>query len=366
MNNSTEADNKAPEDIQFRKPERNKKKKIIGIVVFVILNAVVLYFTAKADFSKEVPEYTGEPFGLKNVLFMIGALCCVAAVLMAETVKYLLMMKHLGEKVSFRNAFETAALGKYYDNITPSGAGGQPFQIWHLHSKGYSAGAASAMPLTGFVTMQFGFVFLALIIFVFGEGSTDTLPIKIAAYVGAVFYMIAPVMIVIAAISPRTAAGIASFFVRAASKIRLLKNPETKIEKTKAALEDYSRSLKKIASNRRLLISLFLLSVVFHVAMCSLPYFVLHIFGENIGFFRALSMCVFVYAAITIVPTPGNSGAAEGSFYILFSRLDTSGLFFAMLLWRFLCYYMFIIIGLGVYGYGSLEKLLKKKRGDHS
>ena len=105
-----------------------------------------------------------------------------------------------------RAAFETAALGKYYDSITPSGAGGQPFQIWHLHSKGYSNGAASAMPLTGFVTMQYGFVFLCAFVFIFNNGVIGVLPLKIAAYVGMFTYSIVPTMIILTAVSPRTSA----------------------------------------------------------------------------------------------------------------------------------------------------------------
>lgn len=350
-------------DNVIKRPQKSKTKKLVFIILFIALNAVVLYFTAKADFSKELPDYPGTPFGIKNILFMLGALLCVGVVLGTETLKYIMMMRHLGEKVSLRVAFETAALGKYYDNITPSGAGGQPFQIWYIHSKGYSSGASAAMPLGGFITMQFGFVFLALLVFIFGESAVGAVPIKIAAYVGALFYLIVPLMIVITAVSPRLSGRIASFFIKAGGKLHILKNPAEKIEKTAEALTKYSDSLKKIAKSRLLLTKLFVLSVLFHVAMCSLPFFVLHIFGANIGFFESLAMCVFVYASITIIPTPGNSGAAEGSFYILFSRLDTAGLFWAMLVWRFLCYYTFILIGLGVYGYGSAEKLLNKKKG---
>ena len=155
----------AKEDEGEEPKKHQKLKKWIGIALFVALNAVVLYFTAKDDFSK--PPKLTQTFGFTNILFILGGILCLVIVLMAETFKYMLMMKHLNEKVSFRVAFETAALGKYYDCITPSGAGGQPFQIYHLHSNGYSDGAASAMPLSGFFTMQFGFVFLAILVFIF-------------------------------------------------------------------------------------------------------------------------------------------------------------------------------------------------------
>ncbi len=359
---NTNIDDSAIPAVPEQPKKLNKTKKRIGLILFILLNAGVLIYTASLEFSKPAPKYRGEPFGLKNILFLVGAIMCVALVLITETVKYMLMMRHLGEKVSVKCAFETAALGKYYDSITPSGAGGQPFQIWHLYSHGYSSGASSAMPLSGFVTMQFGFVFLALFVFIFNNNAISKTALKVTAYIGAFVYMIVPVMIIISALAPQIAAKIVVFFVKIGTALHLVKQPKKSIMKSVKALKNYSNSLKKITNNVRLVILLLALSLVFQTALCSIPYFVIHTFGGNLGFFRALSMCVFVYAAITIVPTPGNSGAAEGSFYLLFSQLETSGLFWAMLVWRFLCYYSFILIGLIIYGYNALIKLRNKKK----
>lgn len=348
------------------KPEKEKTggkkiRKIIFVVIFVLLNALVLFFTAKADFSKEAPtiDYT---FSFWNVMAIVGALFCVVVVYAAETMKYVLMMRRLDEKVSVKVAFETVALGKYYDNITPFGAGGQPFQIMHFRKNDYSSGAAAAMPLASFITMQFGFVLLAITVFVFNNKVIDNTLIKITAYVGVVAYTIVPFMIVLSAISPSVSAKIVGFFIRIGGKIKIIKDPQATFDRVEKGLQRYSDSLKFIAKKQTLLIELLGLSILYQVALCSLPFFVIHIFGGEIGFIQALSMCLFVYASITIIPTPGNSGAAEGSFYILFSELDTSGLFWAMLVWRFLCYYSFIITGVGVYTVGAVGNIIRRIR----
>lgn len=353
---------KAVAAAEDEEPKKNQKlKKRIGVVLFIALNAIVLYFTAKDEFSK--PPKLNQTFGFVNILFILGGILCLVIVLMSETVKYMLMMRHLKEKVSFRVAFETAALGKYYDCITPSGAGGQPFQIYHLHSNGYSDGAASAMPLSGFFTMQFGFVFLAILVFIFNNNAIgDAIGIKITAYIGAVAYTIVPVMIIISAVAPKIAMKIVAFFVKLGAKLHLFKKPNHTIMKAVKALNNYSVSLKAITNSKGLLALLLLLSVIFQAAIACMPFFAVHTFGGDIGFFQSACMCIYIYAAITIIPTPGNSGAAEGSFYIIFSSLGTSGVFWAMLLWRFLCYYSFIIIGLLVYAFKALRKILPKKK----
>ena len=134
------------DDSEMREPAVNEgeqsRKKRIWTALFVLFNIAVIAATAFNEFSGR-PAETIEFEVSKYALLWLGCtVLCLMILLCAESLKYLLMMKSLKEKVSFRIAFETAALGKYYDCITPSGAGGQPFQILWLHRRGYSDGAA--------------------------------------------------------------------------------------------------------------------------------------------------------------------------------------------------------------------------------
>lgn len=342
---------------------KNKLVKRIGIILFVLLNAAVIYFTASSEFSKKAPPPI--KFSFTNILFLLGGILCLIVVLGSETLKYMIMMRHLGEKVSFRHAFSTAALGKYYDCITPSGAGGQPFQIYYLHSQDYSGGASSAMPLSGFFTMQFGFVILCLFAFIFGNSAmnaTGQTGIKITAYFGAIAYTVVPVMIIISGVAPKIAMRIVAFFVRIGAALHIVKKPNHTIMKSVRSLNNYSVNIKRITKDKGLLTKLLILSTIFQLAMCSMPFFAVRTFDGELNYFDALFMCIFIQAAISLIPTPGNAGAAEGSFYIVFSSLGTAGTFWAMLIWRFLCYYSFIVIGVLIYGFNAVVRLRENHR----
>ena len=350
------------EDTVPEKPKtKNKLLKRIGIAAFVLINAAVIYFTARDEFTKDNPPPM-EPFTVANIIFLLCGILIVGIMLGCETVKFMMMMKHLGEKVSFRAAFETAALGRYYDCVTPSGAGGQPFQIWYLHSKGYSTGAASALPLSCFCTTQFAFVFLALLVFIFGGSAIDLPGLRITAYIGAFTYLIVPVMIVISGVAPKIAMRIVAFVVKLGAALHIVKNPNHTTMSALKVLNSYSRNLKKITKNKKLFIKLMLLSVLYQAAVSSLPFFAVHTFGGRIDFFKALALTVFIQSVVCLVPTPGNAGAAETSFYLIFSSMGAAGTFWAMLLWRLLCYYSFIIIGVVIYGYTGLIKLRQRKK----
>ena len=346
-----------------RSPSSRKKwLRIAGIAAFFAVNALVLYFTARSDFSRpgEKLSYSlASDHSLRNA---VCALACVALALAAETGKYLLMMKRLDHRPSLRAAFEATALGKYYDCVTPFGTGGQPFQIWYLHSKGYSGGAASAMPLAEFITKQSAMIVICLAALIFGHSTAGALGIRIAAYAGLFAYTLMPAMVVISAVSPSASARIVGFFVHIGAKMHLIRHPEHTVERIEGAIMRYSDSLARLAASRRLLWQLLALSLAGQTALLSIPYFTLRVFGGQTPYLQALCMCAFVYASTTIVPTPGNAGAAEGSFYLLFEQMEGAGLFWVMLAWRFLSYYIFILLGFGIYAVKLAESTLRSRK----
>lgn len=356
---NSEASFEATYGPKYEDKKKKRRNRIIWIIIFVIINGGVIASTAIDEFSKERPSL-GYKFMFSNAMWLVAGFACVLLALFLETMKYITMMKDLGVKVSVKTAFETAALGKYYDSITPSGAGGQPFQIYHMHKQGYDVGTSAAMPLSAFMFMQLAFVLLAILVFIFNGDAVETIAIRIPAFVGVVCYSIVPFFIILFAISDKTAKKIVVFFLRIGAKLRLVKDLEAQTASVLNSLEEYHKGLRLIASKKMLIVKLSVLSFIYQVAICSIPFFVLHAYKGTGSYFEILSMTVFIYCAITIIPTPGNSGAAEGSFYLIFSRLDYSGLFWGMLIWRLFCYYSFIIIGVLIYGYNAFRNQLSK------
>ena len=338
-----------------------KKKKRIWTVLFVLINIAVIAATAVNEFSGNAGGSVELRF-TKRALFFLGCTgLCLAALFLAESLKYLLMMKSLGEKPSFRIAFETAALGKYYDCITPSGAGGQPFQILWLHRHGYSDGAASAMTITGYVTMQAGFIILALAVFV-ASRSVELDAIRYTAYAGLLLFSLIPCLLVLFSVMPKTIKKIISAAIRLCGRMKLVRNTEEATEKVMDMLDSYHSSLAVIAKNRFLALCLLALSLVYRIALCSMPYFVLKMFGAPVSFFHIFASTIYIYATIALVPTPGNAGAAEGAFYLVFSAMGSEGVFWAMLVWRIFCHYSFIAAGAVIYGVNALRGRRSRER----
>ena len=334
---------------------QDKKKNRLWTVLFILINIAVIAATAVNEFSGKEAGSVGLVFTKEAFLYLACCVGALAVVFLAETLKYVRMMRSLGEKVSFRIAFETAALGKYYDCITPSGAGGQPFQILWLHRHGYSDGAASAMTMAGFFTMQAGFIILALIIF-FTQSSVEFEAIRYTAYFGLALFSLIPTLLVLFSFMPKTVKKLVSAVIRLAARLRLVKNPEETTERVLEMLDSYNGSLNVIRKDKLTMLCLLALSLVYRIALCSMPFFVLKMFGAPVSFIHIFACTVYIYATVALVPTPGNAGAAEGAFYLVFSAMGSNGVFWSMLIWRIFSHYSFILVGAAIYGINALRK----------
>ena len=337
---------------------KDRKKKRIWTVLFILFNVAVIAATAINEFSGGSTASSGLVFTKRAVFYLGCTGLCLIVLLCAESLKYWLMMKFLGEPASLRIAFETAALGKYYDCITPSGAGGQPFQIHWLHKHGYSDGASSAMTITGYVTMQAGFIILAIWIFIAWR-SVELEAIRYTAYFGLLLFSLIPILLVAFSFAPKTVKKMISAVIRLCGRIRLVKNPEEKTANVMGMLDEYHQSISVIGKNKLALFVLLVLSLIYRIALCSMPYFVLKMFGTPV-----FATTIYIYASIALVPSPGNAGAAEGAFYLVFSAMRSDGVFWAMLIWRIFCHYSFIVIGALIYAVNALRK--RRLRGGNA
>ncbi len=338
---------------------QDKKKRRIWTIIFVLINVAVIAVTAINEFSAH-PGGSAPSFSSKAWLYLGCTAMCLVVLFIAESLKYVLMMRTLGEPVSFRVAFETAALGKYYDCITPSGAGGQPFQIYWLHKNGYSDGASSAMTIAAFITMQAGFIIPALVILIFSN-SVEVEAIRITAWCGLALFSLIPALMLGFSFAPNTIKRVVSAAIRLFARLRLVKKPEETTEQVVEMLDNYHTSLAVIAKKKLVLLCVFILSVIYRFALCSMPYFVLKMFDAPVGFMQTLVSTICIYATVALVPTPGNAGAAEGAFYIVFSSIGSGGVFWAMLIWRIFSYYSFLAAGAAVYGASALRKRRKRE-----
>lgn len=340
---------------------RSKKKKLLRFVLLVVINIGIVAFIAVEEFSSDTGNIQNIAQLDINMVYLVFAAACFGVAVLTETLKYRSMMMAAVGSSDLRGAFECAVLGKYYDNITPFGAGGQPFQMYYLKKRDLSTGASASIPIAGFLVLQIAFVLVATVVFILnGSVAENVAAIRISAYIGLIFYLFVPICVILLTIIPKAFGGMICAFVKVLHKIRIIKDSELAIDRIFSSLGECSASMKVLWKRPRQLGLLLVLSIIYQVAILSIPFFVLRAFGGAHSWWTVFSLMVFIYAAITIIPTPGNGGAAEGSFYAVFSTLTSGYLFWGVVIWRVLCYYSWLTAGLIIIA-SSAMRLRKPK-----
>jgi uncharacterized membrane protein YbhN (UPF0104 family) len=175
------------------------------------------------------------------------------------------------------------------------------------------------------------------------------------AMIGLFFELLMPTLILTCCFLPRFCAKLVRVIVAIGAKLRIVKDKKLLTYKILRNVLVNAKSLKKLAKSPIVLISSVLLSIGEACALCSIAYFTLRFFGfDNPNAWsvwewaQIVCVCLVLYAAVSFIPTPGNLGAADLSFYWLFKigLVSVAGLAFpAMVLWRFMSFYSFIVIG---------------------
>lgn len=108
-------------------PKRSGKKKVVFFLVFFLICAASLAFTAFNDFSGDVLPFS-EIIGTigKNWFYLVFAVVSALLVLVFDWLKTVCLLYGFEKKPRFKLCAETAVITKFYDYITPFGAGGSP------------------------------------------------------------------------------------------------------------------------------------------------------------------------------------------------------------------------------------------------
>ncbi len=350
--------------LEFSQKESKKKRRIRSLLLLlfnIIVIAVIVLVEVMSNRERtpigEVIKTWGD-----NWVYLIILFGLVAVNIVFLGLRFSALIYAMTGRRRLKLSFSTAVLGKYYDNVTPFGTGGQPFQMFNLGRK-LDVGLATSIPIAAYLVHEFVCVIIQIVIFCTTHHVMDSYGFaEVAAYIGLVVFAFPPLTILLFSLFPKTITKIAHFICRIGHKLRIVKDIEKAQQKVISGVQRYSDSLKLIVKKWRALIVMIVLSALYSISYNSIPFFVLKVCGINADYVTTLSLSYYVYSAITIIPTPGGAGAAEGMFYAIFHPLKGPFMFWGILLWRLCVYYSTLFIGFSVTIYQYIRAAIKGKR----
>ena len=345
--------------------DSKNKRNLFGIL-FLLLTIVIIIVIALNEFVGSDEEYplsaVLSTWG-QNWYYLVAAVGVMLLMLFVDGFRQAALLRGATGKWRIKLTMKSMILGRYFDNITPSAFGGQPYQVYYLHKHKVPAGVATSLPVVCFFMQQVAFFVLAVLSFIFyGHVITDVWLI-VFIIIGSLCMVFIPIVIMVFAFIPKTAKKLVHGIIKLLHKIKIVKNPEAAMLRFSAYVDDYSKSLKLIGKHKKTLISGFFLAVLCQLLNYSVTYFIVLASGQVGDWPEIIALMVFVSAASAFIPTPGGAGASESFFYLIFSALSGGLRFWGMLLWRVITFYLPTLLGLGVLINNTLKEKIYKMRG---
>jgi|AGTN01.1.fsa_nt_gi conserved hypothetical protein len=332
-------------------PKKNKKlRKILSTVLFILFNAVGIGVVLLIEIKNERAAFAGAKelsaiLG-SNFVFLIIAFGMYLLHVTSNTICFSALIERCGYGRRPWLALRLAVLGKYYDSITPWNTGGQPYQIYYMTKSNIDAPTACTLPVVKYAIRIFtinAFMLATMIILPMGK----SLLIQIAAFINIFNTMILPLVLIIFSknvpLMLKFSRGVTSILY----KLKIVKDYDKGVQKAQDLMDSFLAAFKYLGKHKSLILIIGVASIVDLVAVGATPFLVVRALGGNADFFKTLSNSFYATMSSSIVPTPGGSGAAEGSFYSIFSSAVPVGyLFWGVLLWRIFVFYLPIFAGL--------------------
>lgn len=328
-------------------------KKIFNIVIFFLSACLIVYFCISPN---GLIQLLKTPNSLKPG-WLIGAVLCHVCNLAIDSWLMYKFICNSAHKIKFYQAFKVAMTGQFFNSVTPGASGGQPMQILLMRQYGISAGEGLSALTQKFVVWQFTTVGYNVVVLIFKFNFIAGLNIwlKIAGLVGFMSQVWVLLFLLLISFSDKLTFKIVSVIFHFLGKIRLMKDPENNIEKTKRHLKLFHDSNKKITGNKKFLIQIYSVSVIHVTVILLVPYFIYRSFGlDGTGVIDIICAQAFVNMVSSLVPLPGSSGAAELCFAGFFSGVfSPETLQSAILFWRTITYYLNIAISAPFAGFAK-------------
>ena len=139
--------------------KRDKKKQWLSISLLTLGAAALAVFAAatldagdvRASLAALLPGWT------------VAIVGCMLLYYLCDALKYRLITRAFGCAQPLGDSIDVSMIGFFYSAVTPAAAGGQPFQVLHMHHRGIPTGTATSVICTTYCLWNVALVTLGIV-----------------------------------------------------------------------------------------------------------------------------------------------------------------------------------------------------------
>ncbi|OGO83789.1 MAG: hypothetical protein A2Y18_03170 [Clostridiales bacterium GWD2_32_19] len=320
------------------------KKKWFNIIILV---GSLLVFFGIVAFTDGADKFIQNIAKVSFELFLL-AIVAMITYWMLEAIILYIFVKSKYKEYSFMAVLRVSMIGQFFNSVTPFSTGGQPMQLYAMTKDGISSGEAGSILVMKFIVYQVILTLYSIMVIFFKYNFfvSHVDKFMLLALIG--FIVNSFVMVVLFAFThyaELTTKYIHSL-VKLCSKFKICRHSDDIENKIKDELTYFKEHSKSLKSNMKVLVTTSLLTIMQLTIFFSISYIIYRGFGKTGNMTDIISANAFVTMITSFVPLPGASGGAEVSFGMLFNIfLEPGKILPAIFLWRFVTFYLNIIVG---------------------
>lgn len=320
----------------------NLKRKIVSTIFFIFLLYLAYYFVFR---NYSITQFVNTLKTCKPHFF-IFAVICIFLFVFFEALFFKIILKKLGYRINWYQAFGYVFTEIYFSGITPSSTGGQPIQMVEMSKDKIPYRISSIIVLINTMFYKLSLLIILIIGFIIYHEEIFSFSdiFKLTAIIGFVITLIIVLFFICLIFSKK----FVSFLIRILLKTKKYKNNEHKL---KDALSDYTEAAKYIRDHKKVLASTFFTIFMQRLSLLLVSYFVYKSFNiNNISVLYAITIQAYLTIATDFVPIPGGIIISESLFIEVNEILRITGLSKSItIIFRSISFYILILISLLYY-----------------
>ncbi len=321
-------------------------KNKFSFLFLLLLTIIVLYFSLKDDFDSVIYELR-----TANIWWLLVAVALTIAYYILSSIGMHRIIRKYNNNYTLWQVIKLKFKTKFFDSVTPTSTGGQPYQIYSLTSSGISVLDSTNICLQNFVAFQVALVLVGVIavlsnqiLHLFPENNF----LKLLVLIGFLINTGIAAFLFLVSFTKKFNKFIYRKIINIALKLHLIKDIEKTNEMYAEYVENVKRGTTSLMKNKKEFILIVCLNFIGLCLNYLVPLAILYSTGDyhSFGPFECVVASAYVLLMGSFIPLPGGTGGLEYGFVSFFGNFLKGGKLTAlMLMWRFVTYYLIMILG---------------------
>lgn len=323
----------------------NKLKSKLNIILLIFATIIVLFVSLKDNFYDVIVG-----LALINVFWIVIALIFVLGYYYFRSLSLYSFVKKFKSDITFAKIFRIVFITQFFDGITPSSSGGQPYQLYAFSKEKLELTDSTNIVIQNFIVYQIALVLLGFIAVVSNKYSKlfDNVGLKRLIMLGFIINVIVIVSLFSLAFFKKLNELIVKVMVKIFSKLKIIKNEDKIINNINEYVDKFHDGALILIKNKKNFIKTIFYNFIALLLMYAIPAILVFGIGDyrSINVYNSIIASAYVMLIGSFIPIPGATGGLEYAFMQFYGVFITSStLTLIMLLWRALTYYLGVIIG---------------------